>query len=113
MVSAAHAGGTHGSGIVSSAADVIWMSVVRGMRGVGEGCVCVWLGAARVERGRVDEKIGFVLYQSCENRGSVGRVSVFGLRWCGWCRWGVGRGLGPGSGRVCYVCVRSESGFSV
>ena len=21
---------------------------------------------------------------------SVGRVSVFGLRWCGWCRWGVG-----------------------
>ena len=40
---------------------------------------------------------------------------VFWLRWCGQCRWGVGRGLGPGSGWVgwCYVCVRCESGFSV
>ena len=28
-------GGTHGLGIVSSAADVLWMSVVRGIRGVG------------------------------------------------------------------------------
>ena len=35
MVSAGHVGGTRGSGIVSSAADVLWMSVVRGMRGVG------------------------------------------------------------------------------
>ena len=31
MVSAGHVGGTHGSGIVSSAADVLGMSVVRGM----------------------------------------------------------------------------------
>ena len=30
-VSAGHVGGTRGSGIVSSAADVLWMSVVRGM----------------------------------------------------------------------------------
>ena len=29
--------------------------------------------------------------------GGVGHVSVFWLRWC---RWGVGRGLGPGSGAV-------------
>ena len=43
--------------------------------------------------------------------GSVGRVSVFWLRWCGWR--GVGRGLGPGSVRWGYVCVRCESGFSV
>ena len=35
MVSAGHVGGTRGSGIVSSEADVLWMSVVRGMRGVG------------------------------------------------------------------------------
>ena len=27
------------------------------------------------------ETIGFGLYQSCRNRGSVGRVSVSGLRW--------------------------------
>ena len=32
MVSAGHVGGTRSSGIVSSAADVLWMSVVRGMR---------------------------------------------------------------------------------
>ena len=30
-VSAGHVGGTRGSGIVSSAADMLWMNVVRGM----------------------------------------------------------------------------------
>ena len=37
-------GGTRGYGIVSSAADVLWMSVVRGMRGVDgvcEKCMCL------------------------------------------------------------------------
>ena len=38
MVSAGHAGGTCGAGIVSSAADVLSMIVVRGMRGVGGVC---------------------------------------------------------------------------
>ena len=44
MVIAWHVGGTRGSGIVSNAADVLWMSVVRGMRGVGgvcEMCMCL------------------------------------------------------------------------
>ena len=31
MVSVGHVGGTRGSGIVSSAGDVLWMSMVRGM----------------------------------------------------------------------------------
>ena len=31
MVSAGHVAGTRGSGVISSAADVLWMSVVRGM----------------------------------------------------------------------------------
>ena len=31
VMSAGHVGGTHVSGIVSSASDVLWMSVVRGM----------------------------------------------------------------------------------
>ena len=37
------------------------------------------------------------------------------LRWRGWCSWGVGRGLGLGSGGVgsCYVCMTSESGLFV
>ena len=38
MVNAGHVGGTRGSGIVSSAAHVLWMSVVRGMTGIGGVC---------------------------------------------------------------------------
>ena len=44
VVSAGHVGATRGSGILSSAADVIGISVVRGMRGVGgvcEMCMCL------------------------------------------------------------------------
>ena len=49
----------------------------------------------------MDERIGFRLYPSCGNRGSVGRVSVslFGL--CDVrCVCGVGSGFEPGSGEV-------------
>ena len=49
VVSAVHeyVGGTRGSGIMSSAADVIGMSVVRGMRGDGGVCMCLaWDGLA-------------------------------------------------------------------
>ena len=45
-------GGTRGSGIVSSAADVLGMSVVCGMRGVGgvcEMCMCLARGGVRGE----------------------------------------------------------------
>ena len=44
---AGHVSGTRVSGIVSSAADVLWMSMVRGMRGVGgvcEMCMCLSRG---------------------------------------------------------------------
>ena len=44
MVSAGHVGGTHGSVIMSSAADVLWMSLVCVMRAVGgvcEMCMCL------------------------------------------------------------------------
>ena len=34
--------------------------------------------------------------------GGVLDVCVFGLRWYGWCRWGVGRGLEPESGGVMF-----------
>ena len=47
MVSAGHVGGTRCSCIVFSAADVLWMSVVRMMRGVGgvcEMCMCLARG---------------------------------------------------------------------
>ena len=51
MVSAGHVGGTRGSGIMSRAADVLWMSVVCGMRGVGgvcEICMCLAVGGEGV-----------------------------------------------------------------
>ena len=49
MVNAGHVGGTRGSGIVSSVADVLWMSVVRGMRGVGGVCaMCMYLSRSGV-----------------------------------------------------------------
>ena len=32
----------------------------------------------------MDERIWFGLYQSSGDRGSVGHVSVFWLRWCRW-----------------------------
>ena len=62
--------------------------------------VCVLLEAAWVERGvsRWEDWVG--LYQSCGNRESV--VCVFVLRWC---RWGVGRVLGPGSVGWCVLCL--------
>ena len=44
VVNARHVDGTHGSGIVSSAADMLGMSVVRGMRVVGVVCeMCMYL----------------------------------------------------------------------
>ena len=47
-------GDTRGSGIVSSAADVLGMSVVRGMRGIGgvcEMCMCLARGDVGEEGG--------------------------------------------------------------
>ena len=44
MMSTGHMGGTRGSIILSSAANVLGMSVVRGMKGVGgmcEMCMCL------------------------------------------------------------------------
>ena len=58
MVSAGHVGG---SGIVSGTADVLWMSVVRRMMGVGavyEMCMCLARGGEGVNR------FGLGLYQS-------------------------------------------------
>ena len=65
-------------------------------------------GRRRSREGLVDKRIGYI-YPSCRYMESVG--FVFGLRWCGWCRCGIGRELGTGSGRVewCYVCVSCES----
>ena len=49
MVSTGNVSDTRGSGIVSSAADVLWMSVMRGVGGVCEMCM-------RLARGGVGGK---------------------------------------------------------
>ena len=54
VVSAGHVSGTRSSGIVSSAADMLWMIVVRGMRVVGgvcEMCMCLALRVVGGEGG--------------------------------------------------------------
>ena len=91
VVNAGHVGSTHGSGTVLSAFDVLGMSVVRGMTRVGrvsEMCMCLALTVGRIGgewlRGLA---LGFT------HPVGIGVV-------CGWCRWGVGRGLGPESGRL-------------
>ena len=43
------------------------------------------------------ERVRFGLYQSCENRGSIGHVSVFWLRWVG--------GLDQGLEGICVLCL--------
>ena len=77
MVSAGHVGGTRGSGIVSSAAHVLWMSVVRGMRAVGgvcEMCMCLALGGVGGERGVTGLGLGFT--------NPVGTGGVLGVCLC-------------------------------
>ena len=49
VVSAGYVGGTRGSGIVSSAVNVLGISVVRGMRGVGGVYeMCMYLARGHV-----------------------------------------------------------------
>ena len=92
-MSAGHVGGIRGSGIVSSAADVLWMSVVCRMRGVGdvcEMCMCLARGGVSGEGGEWMRGLGLGFTNPVRTyRGSVGRVFGF--------RWGVGKGPGPGT----------------
>ena len=96
VVSAGHVGSTRGSGIVSSAADVLWMSVVRGMRGVGGVCemgMCLARGGVDGEGGEWMRGLGLgftnpvgaggvldvCLCFGCGGMGGVGGELVVGL----------------------------------
>ena len=62
VVSAGHVSDTRCSGIVSRAADVLWISVVRVMRGVGgvcEMCMCLARGGMSGEGGEWVRGLGF------------------------------------------------------
>ena len=79
VVSAGHVGDTRGSCIVSSVADVLWMSVVRVMRGVGGVCEMCLVGAAWVVRGEWMRGLGLGFTNPVGTGGSVGRVSLDSL----------------------------------
>ena len=66
-------GGTRGLGVLSSAGDVVEMSVVRGVGGVCDMCMC-GSGRGWEVLGVMGERFGF--YPSCGNRGKVGYVCV-------------------------------------
>ena len=110
MASAGHVGGTHDSGIVYSAADVLWMSVVREIRGVGgvcEMCMCLARGGVGGEGVEWMRGLGLCLTNPegtgglldvclCLGYGGVGGV---GGEWVGY----LGQGQGGWCGVMC-VC---------
>ena len=107
VVSAGPVGGTRGSGIVFSTADMLWIS---GMRRVGGGCVCVWVGVGG-EGGEGMRGLGFGFTNLLGTGGVLDVCLCFGCGGVGGGEW-VG-GLDQGLEGWGYVCVSCESGFSV
>ena len=106
--SAKHVGDTGGSVTVSSAANVLGMSVVLGIREVGgvcEMCMCldreVWEDKGGGEWMR---ELGLAITNPVGTGGVWTCVCVW-VTVFGWCRWGVCRGLDQGLEGWCYVCV--------
>ena len=95
--------GTSGSGVLSSAGDVLEMSVVRGVGGVCDMCMCL----AEVGVGGVGVSGLGLGYPNPGGTGGKWDMCLFWLRWCGW-EWlvGLGQGLG-GWGGVKSVFVLS------
>ena len=90
--SAGHVGGSRGSSIVSSAADVLWMSVVREMRGNGgvcEMCMCLARSGVGGDGGEWTRGLGLG-FTNTVGTGEVLDVCLClgcsGVcRWCWWC----------------------------
>ena len=96
VVRVGHVGGARYSGVVSCAADVLWMSEVRGMRGIGgvcEMCMCLARGGVGRERGEWMRGLGLGFTNPV---GTGGMLDVCQCLDCS----GVGSGPGPGSGEL-------------
>ena len=81
VVNAGHVGGTRGSGIVSSAADMLWMSVVSGMRGIGgvcEMCMCLARGGVGGEGGEWMRGLGLSFTNPVGTGGVLDMCLCFG-----------------------------------
>ena len=96
-----------------NAADVLWMSMVHGMRGVGgvcERCLCLARGDVGGDGGEWMRGLGLGFTKPVATGGVLDVCRCFG---CG----GVGVewvcSLDQGLEGWCYVCVRCESGLSV
>ena len=74
VAASVYMGGKRGSGVLASAGDVPEMSVVIGVGGVCDMCMCLARGGVGGVGG---DRIGFGLYQFWRNMGKVGYVSVF------------------------------------
>ena len=108
MVSAGHVGVTRDSGIVSSASDVLWMSVVRGMRGVGGVCemrMCLARGGVGGEWSEWMRGLSFT-----NPVGTGGVLDVCLCLGCSGGEWVRGLDHGLEGGVVLCLC---ESGFFV
>ena len=92
-------GGTRGSGIVFSAAYVLWISVVRGMSGFGGVCeMCMCLTRGDVGGERVSGTGGVLDVCLCLSCSGVGGVGGVGGEWGGvWTR------VWRGDVVLCYV----------
>ena len=96
--------GTRGSGVLSSTGDVLEMSVVRGVGGVCDMCMCLARGGVGGEGGEWMGELSLVftnpvgtgvVLDMCFGCGCVGG------QWVG--------GLDQGRERWCYVCVSLDS----
>ena len=77
--------------------DMLEMSVVRGVGGVCDVCMCLTRGGVGGEVGEWMRGLGSGFTNPVGTGGVLDMCLCFWLRWC---MWGVGRGLGPGSGGV-------------
>ena len=71
--------GTRGSGVLFSTGDVLEMSVVRGVGGVCDMCMCLARGGVGGEGGEWIRGLVVGFTNPVRTGGSVRRVSVFGL----------------------------------
>ena len=103
----AYMGGTRGSCVLASAGDVLEMSVVRGVDGVCDMCMCLALSGVGSVGGEGVTGLGLGFTNSGGTWGKWDMCLCFGCggadvvgEWVG----GLGRGLG-GWGGIMSVCV--------
>ena len=78
---------TRGSGVLSSTGDVLVMSVVRGVRGVGEMCMCLARGGVGGEGREWMRESGLVFTNPVGTGGVLDMCLCFGCGGVGGVEW--------------------------